>query len=285
LDKISRVLDQPYWDETVTWDGSVGILFYANLGVILLGIVYLIANKKAIGAAPLVIGLMYNLASSIATTSGGRYLKPSIWVFILYYLAGIYFLLDRILAAARFSPVSFANKPEEPVAAFPAKAKGRDKLWIAAVILLVLSLVVPVADAAIPEKYPEMGKQDVLKLLPADVVGGLDLEWKELARLVRKQELNVCYGDGLYPRQVIVVDDLDHFGFSVVGQFPAMAARFFGSWDLIEEFSDNSVVVALGCQKQVEHKTYQDIVLIYLPEYDVAYYSGSDWQAICPALP
>jgi hypothetical protein len=285
LEKIRTVLDQQYWNEQITWDGSVGVLFYANLGIILLGIVCLIASKKAIGAAPLVIGMMYNLASSIATTSGGRYLKPSIWVFILYYLAGLYFLLDRVIIAARLSPVSITGKLDEPASRTSRQKKEKTGLWIAVSFLLVVSFVIPAADAAIPARYPEMNKQEVLMLLPGDVVAGLGMTPGELAQLVADKELRVYYGDGLYPRQVVVPDGLDYFGFSVVGRFPAVDARFFGSWDGFEHFPNNSVVVALGCRRQVEKVTYHGVALIYLPEYDVAFFSGSDWQAICPGNP
>ena len=125
----------------------------------------------------------------------------------------------------------------------------------------------------------------MIDLLPEETVTPLGLDPEVLAQIVADNDLNVFYGEGLYPRQVIVVDQRDYFGFSIIGQYPALAARFFGPWDLIQQFPNETLVVALGCGKQVEDKDYQDIVMFYLPDYDTAYYSGSDWRTMCPLTP
>ena len=280
---ISEVVDQPYWDHAVNWDGQVGVMFFVNLAIILIGLAFLISRNKVLGTVPLVIALFYNLASALATTSGGRYLKPSIWVFILYFLAGIFYLLDRLFLTARFVPGAFEKK----LIVDNRKPGSSTQAWglrLAAAFLLAIGLIVPLADATIPRKYPDVSWKQVFAMLPEDAFRQLGFERETLQRLVHERELNVYYGEAQYPRQMNPHNGIDYFGFSVVGPFPSIGARLFEKSEFNLEFPPGSLVVAIGCSKPVGNLQLDDMILVYLVEKNLFYSTGMDWQVICPVL-
>ena len=278
---ISEVVAQPYWDDAVIWDGQVGVMFFVNLAIILIGLAFLISRNKVLGAVPLVIALFYNLASALATTSGGRYLKPSIWVFILDFLAGIFYLLDRLFLAARFFPGTLEKK----LIVDNRKPGSSEQAWglrLAAAVLFGIGLIVPAVDAAIPKKFSDVTINQVLAMMPKDAIGQLDLTRKELQQLVFNRELSVYFGEGQYPWQVITADEIDYFLFSVVGPFPSISAKLFEKSELNLVFPPGSLVVAVGCNKPVGNLRVNDMILVYLVDQNLAYSTGMDWQVICP---
>jgi hypothetical protein len=284
LTSLETVLEKPYWDEFITWDGSVPPLFYINLAIIVLGVVALVKAKGTAGLVPLVIGLFYNLGSSLATTSGGRYLKPSIWVFILYYLVGVYFLLDRVLDGFNFPSLAFPMIKTSTGNQSLESNQGR-WAWATVGAFLLISFLIPAVDAAIPETYTALSERKTLRMLTGEPIQSLGLDFRSTAALVRGKTIQVYYGDGLYPRQTIRQDVFDHFSFSIVGPYPALAARYFGAWENIQNFPNNSTVIALGCQIEFEEEQFTDLILIYLPEQEVFYSVGTEWKAHCPAAP
>ncbi|MEN8240825.1 MAG: hypothetical protein ABFS17_02800 [Chloroflexota bacterium] len=281
---ISEILDQPYWDETVIWDGSVSVIILVNLAVILLGLAFLIGKNKLLGAAPLVVMIFYNLASALAMTSGGRYLKPSIWVFTLYFLAGIFFLLDRLFLAVQFTPVTIKPKPR-PDSQISQGKTNRSMVNIAAVFLIGIGLFVPIADAAIPQQLPDISLKNAVSMFPEDAVDQIGLDGKSLLQLVQEKDLEVFYGTAQYPRQVVPQKETDYFGFSVVGPLPSIRARLFIERDPGIVFSPDSLVVAVGCNKQVGNLRIDDMVLVFLVEENLVYSLGSDWREYCPIPP
>jgi len=281
---ISGILDQPYWDETVIWDGSVSVIILVNLAVILVGLAFLMTKNKLLGAAPLVVMLFYNLASALATTSGGRYLKPSIWVFTLYFLAGIFFLLDRLFLAVQFAPDTI--KPNQRLDSQISHTKNnRGLVNIAAVFLIGIGLIVPIADAAIPQKLPDISWKNAVSLFPEDAVDQIGLDGKSLLQLVRDKDLEVYYGAAQYPRQVVSQQETDYFGFSLVGPLPSIRARLFIERAPGIVFPPDSLVVAVGCNKPGDNLNIDDMVLVYLVEENLVYSVGGDWWEYCPISP
>ncbi|MFN2146534.1 MAG: hypothetical protein ACK2T7_14385, partial [Anaerolineales bacterium] len=284
LTSIEEVLRQPYWDESILWDGAVEPLFYLNLAILLLGMAALVRARGKITLVPLVISLAYNLSTALATTSGGRYLKPAIWVFILYYLAGLYYLLDLLLSAAQFTPSTESLSTPAPEQQKRSSNPGR-WFWAASAAMLFIGLLVPTVDAAIPQKYDQLSKQETVGLIPGDALASLGADQEAINRLITDKDLRVYYGDGLYPRRVIDDKYFDYFAFSIVGPYHAMEARYYGSWDGIQDFANNSPVIALGCNAQIEDDEFANIILIYLPDQQAVYSVGIDWQTFCPVSP
>lgn len=278
IEDLTEVLVQPYWDERILWDGSVGALFYLNLAVVLVGIAFMIARKKMLGVVPLMIGLAYNLASSLATTSGGRYLKPSIWVFIFYYLVGIYFLAAWVLEQARVGRVEWRAAASVQV----VNKKTGLGLQLAAGLLLGIGLLVPAADALIPESFPELKKMRIIRMMPDEVTARLGLDDGSLFQLVTDKELNLYYGDALYPR---LAANEESFLFAILGPLASMDARYSNLPGQIFIFPNDSEVIAVGCSKMDDDREFDQLVLVYLPEWELVFSVGQDWRSFCDASP
>jgi len=45
---------------------------------------------KVAGAVPMMVFLVYNLATAVARTSGGRYIQPVQWIVYLYFGIGLF---------------------------------------------------------------------------------------------------------------------------------------------------------------------------------------------------
>ena len=145
-----RVLAQrDYWDDGMTWDGSLssGLIRFIliNLGLVSLGVAFSWKTHRWKGLIPLGLLLVYNLAISISLTSGGRYIVPIIWIVFLYYALGIFVLLEALIKLLK--P---AEGVDHQTAGIELPAQKKNGMVPVYIWLLVVALLVPIANQLVP---------------------------------------------------------------------------------------------------------------------------------------
>jgi hypothetical protein len=84
-----------FWEE---WQGFLKpdqfILFMGNLAIVAAGAVFLVKKKSWIGLLPLAFNAAYHFSNAAARNSGWRYLLPADWIILLYFIGGIFALVN-----------------------------------------------------------------------------------------------------------------------------------------------------------------------------------------------
>jgi hypothetical protein len=91
-----NTIHEPFWNEDFSLENWIVILI--TLVLVVLGIIQTNKNFGMAGLVPLLIQIGYHIGNGFALTSGGRYLQPVDWVFVLYFVAGIFFITKHILS-------------------------------------------------------------------------------------------------------------------------------------------------------------------------------------------
>jgi len=89
-------IQEPFWNEDFSIENWIVILI--TLVIVILGIIQADKSFGMAGLVPLLIQIGYHIGNGFALTSGGRYLQPVDWVFILYFVVGIFFISKNILS-------------------------------------------------------------------------------------------------------------------------------------------------------------------------------------------
>lgn len=132
------------------------ILLLTNLAVVLAGVWWACKHWKVAGAVPLLLQVGYNLGNAAAQTSGGRYLEPSFWVTLLYFLLGISAIVSAMTKANDPLPI-----PQTVPAAESPKSRQQIEWGWTLALLIFLGALLPLTNL-VPDRLATSDSQDAL---------------------------------------------------------------------------------------------------------------------------
>jgi hypothetical protein len=189
----------PFWnDPRVHFDVRSGTMMLVTLVLMSLGLVSAVRRAKLPGVMPLLIHFAYSFSIVPARISGWRYILPVDWIPQLYYCIG---LIE--LTTIAFLLVSKMPRSREEQPSVVSKTPGPSKIWIPAVIFLIIGLALPVFEASVPVRYPAMRDTQLVETHLYNGVQRANAETIPASALQNFLETEpgatVLYGRALYP--------------------------------------------------------------------------------------
>jgi 4-amino-4-deoxy-L-arabinose transferase-like glycosyltransferase len=195
---------EAFWQK---WAGKFSpaqnALLILNLGIISLGLAACWKKMRTAGLFPLLINLGYNLGTSAARFSGLRYLLPVDWAIYFYYAAGLVTITYLALSVAGISLASTeyaTGTPEKggDVSAWNGRWKGA---LVGSLLILLIGAAPVIVEAAIPERYPQISKAQLLsQLLSMPELNGTGVDQAALKEFASRDDVFLASGRGIYPR-------------------------------------------------------------------------------------
>lgn len=174
IDYIRRL---PYWPR---WQGDFALQstvpFILNILILAAGI-QIAWNKRAwIGLIPLVGAVAYLGGNAIFRNSGGRYILPVDWVFLLYFSLGLAQISLRFSQSLGWKRMALTPPDDQELedSTIPKPAiSWLPGIWIAA--MLFLSLAIPFVERSFPQRYTDEKKEQMIQsLLQSDLISSSD---------------------------------------------------------------------------------------------------------------
>jgi len=292
MDSLETVIKSPdsFWSPD--WSGELttgqSILVGMNLLIIGLGIAAAWSRRKWAGLIPAGFLVVYSLATSIARTSGGRYILPADWVALFYFALGITQLLFWIshLTGIR----EYRIKDE---VSFLENGGITSRWRMAGVIFLILFLgAFPVIlDRVIPKRYTNSEKPAlVLELENKNILPSLGITKSELDAFLLKADAVIYSGRGLYPRfYAINQGEPDRFSATRGQPFSRLVMDIIGPHKMAsgvlpmesspELLPNGADVLAIGCRGKLNDDWLA--LVVFSPEIHV-YLRNPSTQWVCP---
>ncbi len=138
-------------------------LLLLNICVTLTGLWWACKRWKIAGVIPLIIQIGYNLGNAAAQTSGGRYLEPTFWVTLLYFVLGVVAIGS-----------TFRKTVAEPWTALPvqtANTPSRSSFLRIAAVLMILGALLPLTNL-VPSRLTDAGAETSLAQARTALVDG-----------------------------------------------------------------------------------------------------------------
>lgn len=187
------ILDNPYWQEPVTWAGKLPLehwlAFLVNLIFIGLGLSHAWKKFAWAGLTPLMLEVSYYLSNALVRTSGSRYLVAVDWAVYFYFLLGIWAVLlkHEIVRDTNSSQVKDVNSPN-------------NQIWAALLPCLLIGLSLPVLNLAFPEVYHNETKMEVYQRLPLQKIESeVGISAEEMRAFYEKPTTVFLFGREIYP--------------------------------------------------------------------------------------
>jgi hypothetical protein len=184
--------EHAYWED---WQGNatpfqLGLILI-NLAVLAAGVVYLTMRNSWIGLLPLVFNFAYHFSNSAARNSGWRYLLPADWIFMLYFPAGLFALINlgRLAIVTPNITVDVNRKPP-PVLGLTSLAAG----------ILCIGLLPLAAESAFPKIYPKASANSTGQAITASVTSLPTETQAGIKDLLKDPNVIIMDGRMLYPR-------------------------------------------------------------------------------------
>ena len=195
---------KPYWDGSLT--GWAKFFTVLNLVLLALGLGIAWRRTRWIGMLPLITLITYYLANSFSRTSGGRYLVPADWVVLIYYILGLFAVMELIR--------NFFNLASEPETTNHQPALFRPvPYWRGAISVLAVSLFmgtsIPLAQVINPIRYPSTTPGQQATAFVSAAGGKLNLSIAQLNSFLSTDNAVILTGRSLYPRQFAKDEGLD----------------------------------------------------------------------------
>ncbi len=289
----------PFWEKIGSpWRGELtfpeATLLVIHLFLISIGIWISWRKWKLIGLAPLGVCLAYTLSLSVARTSGGRYIVPMDWGVLFYWGLGI--TQSVIWGAAWFGAGIQESRSFSEPETFSYK---RGWLYLLPFLLFVGAMTV--MDRTVPQRYTEMSRLEVFKLL--NQTGALeqaDIPAKEFAAFLGQKGSQAFIGRGLYPRFYVIgegersskVDAYDpakypRLSFTLIGAFgeKGVVLPFIKPPSLSRHasyFSNASDVIVLGCFRPGYRYIIDAVLIVVLGENPTLYVRQPEAPLQCP---
>jgi hypothetical protein len=218
----------PFWgklgdgwaDGRMSLASKVGVFF--NLFLIAWGAYWLWRKRGFAAFIPLFVFLVYHAANAVARTSGGRYLVPVDWVLVLYYLVGLWEFIFFALCFLQLDDVVklpvFGQRESLALRKAPL---SRSIVAVLPFFLLVLSM--PILEASIPQRYPDMTQEELVETYfpeHADELGVFLAEPRAeilLGRALHPRFYEKRQGDPLPLYQAFTPRDYSRLAFSLIG--------------------------------------------------------------------
>ena len=290
LDELRHLIRErnPYWQ--TDWDGSLtataAFFLSLNLFFITLGISLAWREKHLLGLTPLAIFVAYNISNGLARTSGGRYLVPTDWILILYYLLGVFHVITWVANSLGKAWNVFATTSEPNIL---DRKSSVSKALGAFIVLFLFGSLIPLSEHLYPPRYQNINPVETLadKRLLIEQAG---LEPHDLDTFLQYPDAKILVGRVLYPRYYKANQGefvSAFYPYHNLG-FPRTAFKLVGpvgesSIVLPESVPANlahaSDVLVLGCKMQ----NYVDaLVVIELGKNGTAYARQPEAPLQCP---
>lgn len=174
-----------------------------NLALLAFGMAESWRRWRAVGLAPALIHLAYNLSNAIARNSARRYMLPVDWVAYFYYAVGLVALARLAagwLGAAWATRQAAATLNPAEGAAWPDRATD-GKLALTGLLLLLVGFSLPLAEVVVQPRYARESKAETAaRLLALPAVQGLDFAAGDLQDYVGAPNVEALHGRAIYPR-------------------------------------------------------------------------------------
>ncbi len=192
--------EQLFYDEDLFWyrenaretlERNTDLLF-VYIFILTFGVISVYRKAGFAGLAPLIFHLAYNLGNAFALTSGFRFVLPVDWIMLLYFALGCTAVLSflcrlTMIDAGADLPVPARERPTPQLSPLAYAA--------AALVLILLSAVLPCCDSLIPRRFaPETGAE-------------IAAEWKQrssnseaILGVYDERDLVFLKGRAFYPR-------------------------------------------------------------------------------------
>ena len=168
---LGTLIERPYWDDAQKdfWNGKLDLeqipLILLNILIVAVGLSWSWRHHKWAGIFPALLFIAYIITLGFARNSGSRYVVPVDWIVFLYYVMGIFIILDKFSSFFTLplpDEKPYSNRPL--LSAFPVFTIS---------ILIVLAALVPIAQIPILTKKlpacqskiinPDDGKSNLVK--------------------------------------------------------------------------------------------------------------------------
>ncbi len=181
-----------FWE---SWIGEASIwqtgLMLLNLAVLTGGVVFLAIKTSWIGLLPLFVNFAYHFSNSAARNSGWRYTLPADWIFLLYFAAGLFALVNigQKFTVRKIS-VHTQNKKATSYFGLASLATG----------ILCIGLLPLAGESAFPRLFPQAKAETTGTEIIKAVSGFSDNTQSGVSELLQDPNAVIMDGRMLYPR-------------------------------------------------------------------------------------
>ncbi len=290
-----------YWD--INWKGSLtasgAVMLLINLVLIALGAGLAWSKKKITGWIPLIIFLVYNLATALARTSGGRYIVPVEWVVYFYYAAGVIQVTLWLVALFKWDQSLRLLSHTEFIGAIeinPERKKAA--VWQTALIALVVlsfGAAVPLIERAFPVRYTAGSQTDLIsKMQNEGIFGQIEASGLDVSELVLSNNKTLSIGRALYPTYFHGAltesppgstkgpPNISRLEFTQIGPRGNIAVVLpVSSSQSVMKFRNNADVLVVGCRNNQFHDV-DAIAVVVLGPTNIVYVRSPAEPLTCP---
>lgn len=195
----------PFWEG---WDGSPSLpqvfLLLLYLCLVVFGMAAAWVRAGWAGMVPLLLILSYNFSTSIARSSGGRFLLPADWVVYVYSAIALLEITISVFLVlgtppARLTPL-LSRVDITPKQAGVSRWNWWSVAGVGLLIVFVGSLPI-MAERFVPRRYPVQTKAELInELFQSREVQDSSLNLVQLETFLRYPDTLIFKGRALYPR-------------------------------------------------------------------------------------
>lgn len=186
-----------------SWSGELtpaqGLLVIVGLAMLAAGFAGLHMRLQALGWIPLLVNLSYNFGTAFFRSSGGRFLLPVDWTFLLLISIG---LAQIGLWLQKLSQMS--TLPSQPADRSFTPFPHRSPVWrigLGLAIFLLVGATLPLSQVIFPKRYPaETRTQQAAELLAVLPPGGENAQADAVRDFLTSPKSLLVRGRALYPR-------------------------------------------------------------------------------------
>jgi hypothetical protein len=288
-DLYSYVKSLPFWDDPyINLANGYGVLFFLNLGLIILGIAVAFDRLKFLGLFPLLIHLTYSFSVVTARISGWRFVLPVDWILQIYYSIGLIQLVVIIASVVwnKNLAVDTADNGLQNGTVHSPFFQG--KTYLAMAGFLLIGLFLPMIELAMPVRYPSLSQNELIETYAVDNLqldGGGQITASALKKFLETEPAaTVLYGRALYPSYyeqgnfwgdsnsaLMVAKQFDRLQFTLIG--PVQSFAFIPLQDAPKYFPHASDVFVVGCKQG-------DFIKALIVKVDSRLLSYSPWNGL-----
>jgi hypothetical protein len=264
----------PYWRQ---WDGRFPaetlLPLALNLLLIVFGVTQSWKRNGWAGLAPLFFGITYIVFNGALRNSGGRYMLPVDWIYLVYFSTGLAAVTTGLFhyLAGRSLPETL---PADAAPARPGITPGSllrsPRFYLLAGAILLLACTIPLVEASLPMRYSQARQQEMLQsLLSSDQVS--PDQRKSLETFLSNGAVTLA-GRALYPRYFPPNQGDDVSKRNPLSPRPYPRMVFY-----LASLNSMNMMVPIA-EKPLSFPNASDVLIIACPERDIlalARFSGS----------
>ena len=206
-DTITKTWEINPW--TRTWDGTLEldaqILMALNILILCLGIISLYRKSKIAYCIPLIIMVAYLAGVAFAKTSGGRYIVPVDWMVLIFYAAGLLFIVEALGILGKIND----DASLEIDSAEEIKGSSNKTATLLLAIFLGIGIFIPVSENIFPERH---FPQTYAEFLNEVKQNGYEMDADyfsivEVEKFLEEENAIFIAGQGFYPKLLDPADE------------------------------------------------------------------------------